>query len=396
MLAQSYSGILPRRARAKIALLLFAGVVLAGAAGSTNATAQSYEQLEVPDTPLVLDATGSIYVGGRTVSETDVQIGLYGGGEVAVDQMYVQYMIPRNHAGLAVVLVHGGTLTGKTFETTPDGRMGWYEYFARKGYRSYLVDQVRRGRSGFDAAAYNDVRAGIAEPKTQPKVRRLAREVAWALFRIGTEDGKKFPDTQFPVDAAGEFAKQAVPDLTEGLPADNPNFRALSQLAGKLNNAVLIGHSQSGLFPFEAVLLDAEGIRGAVAIEPGGCKSGTYSDEQMTRLSKIPILVLFGDHIDAQVRLDHLSNDEIALADRTQRTGTRWRDLFRDCQKFVDRINSLNGNATMMHTPALGIKGNSHMMMQDKNNLEIANLIMKWIDDNVAGNRRRTASFVNN
>ena len=31
--------------------------------------------------------------------------------------------------------------------------------------------------------------------------------------------------------------------------------------------------------------------------------------------------------------------------------------------------------------PDVGIKGNSHMMMMDKNNAEIADLIQKWLLD---------------
>ena len=37
----------------------------------------------------------------------------------------------------------------------------------------------------------------------------------------------------------------------------------------------------------------------------------------------------------------------------------------------------------MLHPPELGIHGNSHMLMLDKNNLQIADLILKWIDENV-------------
>jgi hypothetical protein len=32
--------------------------------------------------------------------------------------------------------------------------------------------------------------------------------------------------------------------------------------------------------------------------------------------------------------------------------------------------------------PDTGIKGNSHMMMMDKNNLQLADILLKWIDDN--------------
>jgi hypothetical protein len=37
------------------------------------------------------------------------------------------------------------------------------------------------------------------------------------------------------------------------------------------------------------------------------------------------------------------------------------------------------GTAEMLHPPALGIDGNRHMLMQDRNNLQIADLILDWI-----------------
>ena len=47
-----------------------------------------------------------------------------------------------------------------------------------------------------------------------------------------------------------ELAKQGVPDVSfGGIPTPNPTIKALSDLAGQLNGAVLMGHSQSGSFP---------------------------------------------------------------------------------------------------------------------------------------------------
>ena len=46
-----------------------------------------------------------------------------------------------------LVLIHGCCLTGKTWETTPDGRMGWDEYLVRRGFPTYVIDQAWRGRS---------------------------------------------------------------------------------------------------------------------------------------------------------------------------------------------------------------------------------------------------------
>ena len=37
----------------------------------------------------------------------------------------------------------------------------------------------------------------------------------------------------------------------------------------------------------------------------------------------------------------------------------------------------------LFYPPTWASIGNSHMMMNDKNNLQIADLILKWIDENV-------------
>lgn len=330
---------------------------------ATCLPAQSLEQIRSSDKPLVLETVGSFFVGGHPVPQTTAEIGLYGGGQVVVDQMYVQYMVPHAHNATSLVLVHGGTLTGKSYETTPDGRMGWYEYFAREGYPTYVVDQVGRARSGFNQAPFNNVRAGFAPPSSQPNLRRVAADVAWVRFRIGSPNGVAFKDTQFPTEAAGELAKQGVPDLYESMPPNDPNFEALSQLAGMLKHAILIGHSQAGRFPFEAALLNSNGIDGVVAIEPAGCNSQVYTQAQIDRLSKIPILVMFGDHLDAP-----------------QTVGVKWNEAYADCVAFVRRVTAAGGNATMLHTVDLGIRGNSHMMMQDRNNLAIAKLIEDWVE----------------
>src|SRR5262249_17866958 len=50
------------------------------------------------------------------------------------------------------------------YETTSDGRMGWEEYFVRKGHAVYLPDQVSRARSGFDPTVFSRVHAGVALP----------------------------------------------------------------------------------------------------------------------------------------------------------------------------------------------------------------------------------------
>jgi len=150
---------------------ILVGVTLAGVLGTAiGIQAQALEDLQTPDTPLVLKAQGSFFVGGEKADETQVELGGLGpGGHVTVNQMYVRYMVPLGGDGdVPVVMVHGATLTGKSWETTPDGRMGWDEYFVRKGHPVYVPDQVGRGRSGFNQAVFNDVRAGLVPPGNQP------------------------------------------------------------------------------------------------------------------------------------------------------------------------------------------------------------------------------------
>src|SRR6478735_11333201 len=249
-------------------------------------TAQELKDVKTPDEPLVLKAQGSFFVGGETVEQTAAQLGGLGpGGHIAVNQMYVRYMVPQGGEGnVPVVMVHGATLTGKSWETTPDGRMGWDEYFVRKGHPVYVPDQVGRGRSGFNQAVFNNVRAGSTPPTNQPVWLRFSDESVWPNFRFGLSPGQPFSDSQFPVTAVDELAKQGVPDVSfGGIPTPNPTLKALADLAGQLHGAVLMGHSQSGSFPLAAALLNPAAAKGLVLVEPGSCPA-TYTSEQIATL----------------------------------------------------------------------------------------------------------------
>src|SRR5512134_2563387 len=100
---------------------LLAIATSAGVLGmAANVAAQALQDLQTPDTPLVLKAQGSFFVGGEKAEQTEVQLGSLGpGGHVTVHQMYVRYMVPANGDKPPVVMVHGATLTGKSWETTP-------------------------------------------------------------------------------------------------------------------------------------------------------------------------------------------------------------------------------------------------------------------------------------
>src|SRR5688572_30282797 len=145
-------------------LLVLVGVMLACVLGTMIAAkAQGLKDLQSPKSPLVLKAQGSFFVGGETVEQNHVELGSFGpAGHITVNQMYVRYMIPQRDRKVPVVMIHGMTHTGKAWETTPDGRMGWDEYFVRKGHAVYVPDQISRGRSGFNQAVFNNVQIGRA------------------------------------------------------------------------------------------------------------------------------------------------------------------------------------------------------------------------------------------
>jgi hypothetical protein len=86
------------------------------------------------------------------------------------------------------------------------------------------------------------------------------------------------------------------------------------------------------------------------------------------------MLVVFGDHRDNPTGLPTLPT---------------WQARFEACQALIARLGSAGGRAEMLDPPARGIRGNSHMIMQDRNHLQIADLILQWIGEHVT---RRSAA----
>jgi len=351
-----------------ILILTFATAVLAFAQNK-NDNAKRRDELKKP---LVIAGQGSFFVGGESKAlPAAAGPGFGGGGDVTINQMYVQYQIPPNgDRHLPVVMVHGCCLSSKTWETTPDGRMGLNEYFVRRGRAVYLADQSSRARSGFDASVINAVKAGTVPPAQLPNALFASHQVAWSVFRFGPTFGTAFPDGQFPIEAVDELYKQMIPDLNSTLPSPNPTWKNMAALAVKLKGAVLVGHSESGFFPEQAALIDPAGIKGMISIE---MPCAAMTSTQISALAKIPTLIMFGDH----------------LSDVQGGGPANWNASYEGCLKFVEQVKGAGGDAEMMYLPKLGIKGNSHMLMQDRNNLSLADLLISWIDDHVESKSRK-------
>lgn len=321
---------------------------------------------------LTLSAQGSFFIGGSTHYVDDAYTGTSSGrqGNSMINQMYVQFQIPKKQNKLPpIVFVHGCCLSSKTWETTPDGREGWYEYFTRQGFATYMADQVGRARSGFDALEYNRVKAGADPATAQGSVLIATDKFAWDVFRFGDFATKAaWPDEKFPMQTVAPggsltFYKQVIPDMTQTLGSFGPNaadYRptpaSMATLAQDLKGAILVGHSQSSSFPTRAALQNPKGVKGIIQLETGCFANLTKQD--VKKLKKIPILIMVGDHF--------------STAQPTP-----------DCVTEQQQINDAGGDFTFISLPDAGLKGNSHMFMQDKNNLKVADLIIDWIKKHV-------------
>lgn len=356
------------RAVLAVASAVAALPIVAALTGWPVAQAQRLPALQEPATPLLLRSRGSFFVGGETTEQSHVELGSRGAADrITVNQMYVEYMVPAGRPKRPVVMVHGAGLSGKTYDTTPDGRIGWFEYFVRQAHPVYVVDQVGRARSGFNQALLNRIGAGELPLTGYPTLWRFGdRRGVWTNFRFGPTFGETFPDSRFPVEAIDELSRQAIPDLTALLPSPNPTLKALADLAAGLEGAVILSHSQSGHFPMEAALLEPAAVRAIVAVEPGTCRGAQYSDEEIRRLARVPTLIVYGDHLESP----------------TGFTDVTWQDRLDDCKRYLARIRAAGGKAELLHTAELGIRGNSHMLMHDRNHLELADRLLQWIAAN--------------
>ena len=317
----------------------------------------NHRQAADGQTPLQIARQGSFFVGGRDLASTSLSpLPAYATeGTVTVDQMYVRYQEPVTVVGAPLVLIHGCCLTGKTWETTPDGRMGWDEYFVRRGHPVYVVDQAWRGRSAADISALNAVRAGRSAAEQLPTVFAASHESAWTIFRFGPDYPRVFPGMKFPLDAAPELWRQMVPDWLNALPRPNPTPLALGRLSAQLDRAVLISHSQSGIFPFQVAQRDPSHLEAIVAIEPAACPA---ADSDLKPYLDVPVLVLFGDYVELS---------------------PRWAPRLTACRAFIEATRAAGGRADLLLLPEAGIRGNSHMLMHDSNSLELADLVVGWL-----------------
>jgi pimeloyl-ACP methyl ester carboxylesterase len=307
----------------------------------------------------VLRDFGSFYVNGVVAPFYTAPPGVP--GTQIINQMYVQYMIPMSvRKGVTpIVLVHGSGHTGKTYETTPDGREGWATYYVRRGIPVYIVDQPGRARSSFDPSLHQQARAE-ANPTLLRNLGGFNRERAWTVFRVGPTAFVPYAGTQFPVDAMDQYFAQLVPN-TDGYLADPATrVNALAALLDKIGPAVVSVHSMSGPQGTGVAIARPNLVRAVVDVEPpSGC---VISDADVAAVfTRVPLLAVFGDNTPGNAT---------------------WAPAVASCGSAAARIQAAGGTARNLVLPDIGIFGNTHMMMLDKNNEQIADVIIDWLSTN--------------
>jgi pimeloyl-ACP methyl ester carboxylesterase len=361
--------------------------------------------------PLSLETFGHFFVGGRIDRAVE--------GAPMTGQMYVEYFVPRTlKSPFPIVMIHGGSQTGTNFTATPDGREGWAQYFLRRGHAVYVVDQVARGRSAHYSQSQGAV--GAADlPRTEQRFVAPRRFKLWPQARRHTQ----WPGSGRPGDPAFDaFYATQFPSLT-----DYGKQQALIRDAGlalldRIGPAVLLVHSQAGAFAWPIADARPNHVKAIVAVEPNGppvhesdlkgppdwfadigprkpfglgmvpltydppLKRGetlkfvrqakpdapglvrgwlqAEPARKLPKLAKVPILILVAE-ASYHAAYDHATATYLAQA---------------------------GVPSTFLRLEDIGIRGNGHMMMLEKNSDEIAGVIESWLNKALARKPPRARS----
>lgn len=160
---------------------------------------------------------------------------------------------------------------------------------------------------------------------------------------------------------------------------------AMVKVFEKSGNGVLVTHSAGG-GPGWDTAIKSDKVKGVIALEPGTfpfpkgklpkvekttspfpASGYEVSDEEFKKLTKVPIVVYFGDNIPTEIT-DNWGLDN-------------WRIRVNLARKWEKLMNEAGGDVKVVMLPDIGIKGSTHFMMADLNNREVANAMEKWMKE---------------
>jgi pimeloyl-ACP methyl ester carboxylesterase len=355
-----------------------------------------------PSSPLVIAKQGYFFAGGSYYNAAD--------GQFMSGQMYVEFQIPQRlkHA-YPIVLIHGGGLTGTYMMGTPDGREGWNSFFLRQGYAVYVVDQTGRGKSAYHADAYGPLSRGNA----------LGIQQRFTAFELYNMWPRAHLHTQWPGPGLigdpifDQFYASEVEGIASSTVQQGTIQAAAAALLDRIGPAIILTHSQSG--PYGWLITDARPslVKGLLQVEPSGppltsvtflgppdwFKDGpvqaawvitaipmTYSpaitDPSQLTLVKQPVadnpdVVRCWRQAEPARQLPNLKHTPILIV--TSDAG--YHSAYDHCtSEYLMQAGVKN---THVYLGDVGITGNGHMMMLEKNNQAIAAFMANWLEENV-------------
>jgi pimeloyl-ACP methyl ester carboxylesterase len=340
---------------------------------------------------------GFFYVGGHYVGEP--------GKEIMEGQIYVEVLAPHEQKRpYPLVLIHGAAQTATNWMGTPDGREGWAEYFVGLGYVVYMIDQPMRGRSAYHPG----------DGATRMFTAQNEQFQFTAIESDGTWPGRE-KHTQWPGEGANkgkkgdpvfdQFYASQVETVLSNEETQQRNQDAGAALLDKIGPAIVLTHSQSG--PFGWLIADARPklVRAIVAIEPSGPpfentiigtgkgRAWGPSDIPITydppvkdpsELSVVredkpdgPDMFVCWMQKEPARQLINLKNIPSVIVT----SEASYHGLYDNCtEKYLKQAGM---TIEWMRLGDKGIHGNGHMVMIEKNNLDIAKVIDDWVVKNV-------------
>lgn len=326
--------------------------------------------------PLTIAEQGSFFAGGKVIQQQGVYNTnnpmAHDGQTLHGDHAYVPYQKPVTPTKYPLVFLHGAGQSGKTWETTPDGRDGFGTIFLRRGFSTYIVDQPRRGRAG-NSTVSESIQVS---PNDQFWFENFRMGIYPDLF-----EGSQFPNDQ---ESLNQFLCQITPNT--GAYDLDVISSALSATLDQIGEAILITHSQGGGPGWQIALRNTK-VKAVASFEPGTefvfpadempssiptpandaaniSLSQPIELDEFMALTRIPIVILYGDNIPA---------------DSEHWAFNRWYERVQVAKKWAETVNKHGGDASVIQLPEKGIYGNSHFMFAERNNLQIADLLEQWL-----------------
>jgi pimeloyl-ACP methyl ester carboxylesterase len=329
-----------------------------------------------------------------------------------VGHMYVEFQIPHKVAHpYPIVMIHGGGQTGTNFTGTPDGRDGWAQYFLRRGYVVYVVDQVARGRAAQSSPANGPV-AALNFTELEWRFVAPERFNLWPQAHLHTQ----WPGRDKPGDAIfNQFYASQFPSLIDFPLQQALNRDSAVALLDSIGPAVLLVHSQSGAFAWPIADRRPSLVKAVIAIEPSGPPAHDVDFKgEPEWFADNPRLKAYG-LVDVPLTYDPPVNDASPLTFVREDTPERsacvrcWMQAA-PARKLVNLQNipilivtaEASYHASYDHCTArylalagvkntfvrledVGIRGNGHMMMLEKNSDVIAGTMADWLDRTLPG-----------